>query len=94
MKKPYFIITFLLGLTIALVMGRAILQNTLSVSGVLVNKIDQEISYYKTQNAILSEQLLTASSLASIEKKAKKAGFVSGKTAMVIKTSSSLAVKP
>lgn len=94
MKKAYLLITFLLGVTIALAMGKAVLQNTLSTSGVVVDKIDQEISYYKTQNAILSEQLLTISSLTNIEEKAKQAGFVKENSSMVIKTSSSLAVRP
>jgi hypothetical protein len=94
MKRPYFIIILLLGLVIALSVGKAILQNNFSTSGIIVSKAEQEISYYKTQNAILSEQLLTASSLTAIIDKAAKSGFTSKSKLMVIKTSSPLAAKP
>lgn len=94
MKKAYLLIIFLLGLTISLAMGRAVLQNTLSTSGVMVDKVKQEASFYKTQNAILSEKLLSASSLTNIAEKAKQAGFVKENSVMTIKTSSSLAVRP
>lgn len=94
MKKPYFIIIFLLGITAFLSMGKAILQNTMSVSGVFVSQTEQGISYYKTQNAILSEKLLTESSLVAIAEKANKSGFTNRNDLMVLKTSIPLAVKP
>jgi cell division protein FtsL len=94
MKRPYFIVILLLGLVITLSVGKAILQNNFSTSGIIVSKAEQEISYYKTQNAILSEQLLTASSLTAIIDKATKSGFTNKNKLMVIKTSSPLAVKP
>ena len=94
MKKSYIIVTFLLGLTIVLSVGRAILSNTLSTSGIFVSKAEQEINSYKTQNAILSEKLLTASSLTNIIEKAKASGFTDEKALMVIKTSGPLAVRP
>jgi hypothetical protein len=94
MKKPYFVIIFLLGLTILLSMGKAILQNALSTSGIYLSNTQKEISYYKTQNAILSEELLTASSLTAIAQKANEAGFIGGNNLMVVKTSIPLAAKP
>jgi hypothetical protein len=94
MKKPYFIIIFLSGLIVALSIGKAILQNNFSTSGIIVSKAEQEISFYKTQNAILSEQLLTASSLTTIIEKATKSGFTDKSKLMVIKTTSPLAAKP
>jgi hypothetical protein len=94
MKKSYKIIIFLFGMIVALSVGKAILQNTLSTSGIFVGKIEQEISFYKTQNAILSEELLTASSLVNISDKAEQAGFTDEKNLMVIKTSKSLAIRP
>lgn len=86
--------TFLLGLTIVLSVGRAVLSNTLSTSGIFVSKAEQEINSYKTQNVILSEKLLTASSLTNIIEKAKASGFTDEKALMVIKTSGPLAVRP
>lgn len=94
MKKAYIVITFLLGVVIALSMVRAVLYNVLSTSGIVVSKAEQEISLYKTQNAILSEELLAASSLTSIVEKAKQSGFIGEKDLMIIKTSGPLAVRP
>lgn len=94
MKKPYIIITFLLGLVIVLSVGKAVLQNTLTTSGIFVSRAEQEINFYKTQNAILSEDLLTASSLVNITEKAAKSGFINENALMVIGTSRPLAVKP
>ena len=94
MKKSHIIIIFLLGLVIALSIGRAILHNTMSTSGIFVSKAEQEINFYKTQNAILSEELLAASSLTSITEKAQKLGFTGKNTLMVLGGSKPLAVKP
>lgn len=94
MKKPYFIIIFLLGLAVSLSMGKAVLYNTLSTSGVLVSKAEGEINFYKIQNSILSEQLLMASSLTNILEKAEQSGFINENTLMILKTSKPLAVKP
>jgi len=94
MRKAYVLIIFLLGLTISLSVGKAVLQNTLSTSGIFVGQAEQEINSYKTQNAILSEEVLTASSLTNIMEKAKQSGFTSENVLMVINTSRPLAVKP
>lgn len=94
MKRFYIVIIVLLGLVMSLVVGKAVLQNTLSTSGIFVSNAEQEINFYKTQNAILSEKLLTASSLTNIIGKAQELGFIGKNTLMVIKTSKSLAVKP
>lgn len=94
MKKCYIIIIFLLGLVISLSIGKAILHNALSTSGIYVGKAEQEINFYKTQNSILSEELLTESSLTNIIEKAKASGFTNENTLMVIKTSRPLAVRP
>lgn len=93
MKKPAVIIVFLLGIIITLSVVKAILYNRLSTSGVFVGKVEEENSYYKTQNAILSEELLSSSSLMNIADKALELGFTKeGSSLMVIKTSRPLAV--
>jgi len=94
MKKPYFVITTLLVIVISLSIGKAFLQNTLSTSGIFVSHAEQEINFYKTQNAILSEELLTASSLANITEKAEQAGFTGKNTIMILNASQPLAAKP
>lgn len=94
MKKPALIIVFLLGIIITLSIVKAILYNRLSTSGVFVGKVEDEIGYYKTQNSILSEELLTSSSLMNIAAKASELGFTDkGSSLLVLKTSRPLAVK-
>lgn len=94
MKKPYLIIIFLFGLVISLSVAKAMLHNMLSTSGVLVSKVESEINFYKTQNAILSEAFLKSSSLANIALKAQDSGFTSENNLMVLKTSRPLAIRP
>lgn len=94
MRKCYIIIIFLLGMVVTLSMVRAVLHNTLSTSGILVNNAEKEINFYKTQNAILSEKLLTVSSLTNIAKKAEISGFTSENTLMILKASRPLAARP
>lgn len=93
MKKPAFIITLLLGLVIILSVAKVVVYNRLSTSGVFVSKIEGEINSLKTQNAILSEKLLTQSSLTNISEKAEKLGFVRENSLMVLKTSEPLAIR-
>lgn len=94
MKKAYILIIILLGTVLSLAVGKAILQNTLSTSGIFVSRVERDINFYKTQNAILSEELLIASSLTNITKKAYELGFVNGNALMLIKTSMPLAARP
>ena len=94
MKKAYLLTISLVGLAVLLSVAKAVLQNSLSTSGIYLSKAQQEINYFKTQNAILSEKLLTASSLATIISKASESGFTVGNNMMVIKTSVPLAAKP
>lgn len=93
MKKPAFVIISLLGIVIVLSVVKVIIHNRLSTSGVFVSKVEREIDFYKTQNAILSEKLLTQSSLTNISEKAEKLGFVKENSLMVIKTSRPLAAR-
>jgi hypothetical protein len=94
MKRYYIVIISLLGLVITLSVAKAVLYNALSTSGIYVGKVENEISYYKTQNVILSEKLLAASSLNNIAEKAKELGFTVENNLMILKTSNPLAVKP
>lgn len=94
MKKPALIVIFLVGLIVVLSMAKAVVYNKLSTSGEFVGEVEEQISFYKTQNAILSEELLASSSLTSIVAKAQELGFASkDQSLLVIKTSGPLAVK-
>lgn len=93
MKKPALVIIFLIGIIISLSIVKVIADNRLSTSGVFVGKVEEEISFYKTQNAILSEELLASSSLMNVAAKAVELGFTSeDSSVMVLKTSRPLAV--
>lgn len=93
MKKPALIIICLIGLVVVLSIAKAVAYNKLSTSGVFVGKVEEEINNYKTQNAILSEKLLSLSSLSSIALEADKLGFAGDSSIIVIKTSRPLAIK-
>lgn len=94
MKKPALIIIFLIGLIVVLSVTKAIIYNKLSTSGVFVVELEEQISFYKTQNAILSEELLASSSLTNIAIRAENLGFTNkDKSLLVLKTSRPLAVK-
>ncbi|MBI2613626.1 MAG: hypothetical protein HYW62_02545 [Candidatus Levybacteria bacterium] len=94
MKKPALIITFLIGVIVVLSIVRVVVYNRLSTSGVLVGELEEQISLYKTQNAILAEEVLSSSSLTSIVARAQDLGFTNkDKSLLVIKTSRPLAVK-
>ena len=86
MKKPARIIIFLIGIVIILSVVKVVLYNRLSTSGTFVGKIEEEISSYKTQNAILSEKLLMSSSLTSLSAKAIALGFIRDDSSMVLRT--------
>ena len=94
MKKPALIITFLIVLIIVLSVINAVVHNRLSTSGVFVGELEEQISFYKTQNAILSEEFLTSSSLTNIADRASELGFTNkNQPLLVLKTSKPLAVK-
>jgi len=94
MKKAYILMIVLIGLVIGLSIGKAVLQNTLSTSGIYFGRIEQEINSYKTENTILSEELLTESSLTNIMEKAKQLGFTTDNILMTLNASRPLAVRP
>ena len=94
MKKSSLIITVLIGLIVVLSVVKAVVHNRLSTEGVFVAELEKKISFYKTQNAILSEDLLTSSSLTNIKDIALELGFINkDQSLLVLKTSRPLAVK-
>lgn len=80
MKKPLIIIGFLI-LTITLLsIVRTVVLNGVTTGGSMLAKVNNELSYYETENAVLSEQVYAKSSLNDIAKRAEKIGFVNQKT--------------
>lgn len=93
MKKYNLIITVLILTTLFLFGARVIILNRMSTSGFAMSKINKESSFYKTQNAILSEYYLVGSSLTNLASAAAKLGFVEGKSNFVLTNLLPLAVK-
>ncbi|MBI5044883.1 MAG: hypothetical protein HZC02_03085 [Candidatus Levybacteria bacterium] len=84
MKKPVIFII----INIMIIMGLSIVQvvvaNSISTSGIELNKLQQQISELKRSNAMLHEQVLIASSFTTIASKASSMGFEEGKSPLVI----------
>ncbi|EKD65142.1 MAG: hypothetical protein ACD_50C00178G0007 [uncultured bacterium] len=93
MKKKVFIIAFILFTIISLSVGQVVVSNRLSTEGIDLQKIEEEIHFYKAQNSTLSEKLFTASSLSNIASRAALLGFVENKSQLVVKTSLPIALK-
>lgn len=93
MKKSVGFFIVLLFIVVSLSIVQTIMSNSLSTSGILMSKIQDQLHKYKTENTILSEKLFSDSSLTNLESKASKLGFVENKTQFVLKSSSPLAVR-
>lgn len=93
MKKPILIISIIVLSIIVLSIGRVVVSNGMSTSGIALDQIQTEISYYKTQNTILREKLLSMTSLDYIASKASVLGFVESKTNISLDKSIPLAIK-
>ena len=67
MKRHKVTITsFLFLIIILLSITQAVVSNRLSTSGIFLGKIEDEIRYYKTENASLAEEYFLVSSLNNI----------------------------
>ena len=93
MKKPALIILSLIFTIVALSLVKTFISNRISTSGMVLGEIEDKISYYKTDNAILSEKLYSMSSLTSVAEEAQNQGFVEGKTNYVLANPLPIALK-
>jgi len=84
MKKPALIIGILTILVLMLSVVRIYVSNQIATSGVVLGKMEEEVSAYKTENILLSEKLYSASALTNIEREASKLGFVEQKSDFVL----------
>lgn len=75
MKKYNLIPQSLIVLVIVLAAARLVVSNTISTSGIALDKINDKISEYKLENDVLSEKLFSMSSLTAIASEAAKMGF-------------------
>lgn len=93
MKKPILALSIIILTIIGLSVTRVVFSNGMSTSGITLDQIQTEISYYKTQNKILKEKLLSMTSLDHIASQASALGFVESKTNISLEKSIPLAIK-
>lgn len=93
MKKSSVTILILIVTIIVLSIVQTGISNKLSTKGIMVSRIESEINYYKTQNAILSEELLSYSSLINLTSKATEAGFTKERKEIILGSSAPLAIR-
>lgn len=93
MKKPALITIVLLLTVVMLSIVQTIMSNSLSTSGILLSKIQEESHFYKSENITLSEKLLAESSLTNLASKASELGFVENKSQFVLNSSLPLAIR-
>lgn len=93
MRTPIIFIIVLITLVIGLSIVQVVVSNNLSTTGIELAKIEDKITVYKKENALLQEKLLVASSFTNIASKAADMGFVEEKTRVFL-PKSKLAVRP
>ena len=93
MKKPTFIIIFIVFLIIALSISRVIVSNNLSTAGLALLKLENQLNSYKIENTKAREKLLSLTSLSYISSEASKLGFVENKTSFILAKPLPLAVR-
>lgn len=93
MKKPVTLIILLLFIVFTLSAVRTVVSNSMSTSGSLLSGLNEELSYYKTENASFKEKIYIKSSLANIASEAAKLGFVDQKSSFAVSSIMPIAVK-
>lgn len=93
MKKPVIFI----GLNIIIIITFSLIQvvaaNSISTTGIELNKIQQQIAELKKDNAALHEQVLSQSSFNYIASKAASMGFDESVSTVVISSPLPIAVR-
>lgn len=80
MKKPLLLIIFFIITIITLSVVKVGTSSKLSTTGIELEKLQSQISKYKKENMILEENVLEASALINVSKKAGELGFVRSKS--------------
>lgn len=93
MKNPFLALSIIILIIIALSVTRVVFSNGMSTSGIALDQIQTEISFYKIQNTILKEKLLSMTSLDYISSQASALGFVESKANISLDKSIPLAIK-
>ena len=84
MNRPAIFIAINIAIIVGLSVVQVVVANSISTTGIELSKIQQDIASLKKQNAILHENVLTASSFTQIASRASEMGFEEGKSTLVI----------
>lgn len=93
MKKPVFVIGFLIIVILGLSVVKAFVSNRISTSGSALGAIEERINFYKIENTMLNEKLYSLSSLTSLLSQANSLGFVQEKSKFVLTNPIPIAIK-
>lgn len=92
MKKSALFLIILVAIVMLLSVIQVVASNRLSTTGIELGAYQDSIKKYKTENAVLMEKLLIASSLNQIASSAAQLGFTEGKSYVFLSTPIPLAV--
>jgi len=84
MKKHNLILTILILAALSLAVVRVVISNTMATSGLALDRINEQITLYKTQNEVLEEKYLVLSSLTFLATEAARLGFTDSKGSLVL----------
>ena len=93
MKKPIFIIGFLIIVIFILSVAKTFVSNKISTSGSTLSATEDKINAKKIENTLLSEKLYSLSSLTQVFSQAKSLGFVQDKSKFVLINPLPIAIK-
>ena len=84
MKKPLILIGFNIVVILFLSLVQVVVANSISTTGIELEKMHEEIAVLQKKNALLHEEVLVASSLTNIASKAAELGFSEEKSPLVL----------
>lgn len=87
------ILKFLIISALFLALGRVVVSNVISTSGVQLGRINEEIAVLRTKNDSLKEEFFSKSSLENIASEAAKIGFTDKKENFVLTSPLPIAVR-
>lgn len=93
MKKPFLFVSIIVLTIIILSIIQITVSNNLSTEGVVLGKLEDEISVYKKDNYLIREKLLVVASLTNIASKAENLGFTDDRSHIVLTPSFVVAIK-
>lgn len=93
MKKSTLILVISLVVTIIFSLIQVILSNSFSTAGSEMAKMENQLLLYKTENVLLKQRLLYASSLTRISSEAAQLGFIQKRAQVFLTDSAAFAIK-